>query len=137
MNSTHQKSVSVCLDTEVVRIWNRARPVMQELTSLLPVTRVVLRVLLTRLLLALGLSRGLTVRAVLDTTVMLRQGHAVHALLAGTRVSLGMVVHVRIAQRVSGLAPELGHAQVAVLAILLTMLVTVLEAAHKSLVFAM
>ena len=46
-------------------------------------------------------------------------------------------MHVRTAQRVSGLIPELGHAQVAVLAILLTMLVTVLEAAHKSLEFAM
>ena len=48
-----------------------------------------------------------------------------------------VLVHVRTAQRVSGLIPELVHAQVAVLAILLMVMVTVLEAAHKSLVFAM
>ena len=48
-----------------------------------------------------------------------------------------VLVHVRTAQRVSGLIPELGHAQIAVLAILLAMLVTVLETAHKSPVFAL
>ena len=48
-----------------------------------------------------------------------------------------VLVHVRTAQRVSGLIPELGHAQIAVLAILLMVMVKVLEAAHKSLVFAM
>ena len=47
-----------------------------------------LRVLQTRLLLAPALCRSLSVRAVLDTTATLHQGHAARAQLAGTRVSL-------------------------------------------------
>tara|TARA_A100001035_G_scaffold242580_1_gene209178 strand:- start:301 stop:630 length:330 start_codon:yes stop_codon:yes gene_type:complete len=68
-------------------------------------------------------------------TPLLEQLSRLGVLQAPIRTEV--LVHVRTAQRVSGLTPELGHAQVAVLAILLTMLVTVLEAAHKSLVFAM
>ena len=68
-------------------------------------------------------------------TPLLEQLSRLSVLPANIRTEV--LVHVRTAYRVSGLTSELGHAQVAVLAILLTMLVTVLEAAHKSLVFAM
>ena len=52
----------------------------------------VVHVLITHLLATLGLRRSLRVRAVLDTTVMLRQGRAVPAQLADTRVSLRTVL---------------------------------------------
>ena len=68
-------------------------------------------------------------------TPLLEQLSRLSVLQANIRTEV--LVHVRTAYRVSGLTSELGHAQVAVLAILLTMLVTVLEAAHKPLVFAM
>ena len=61
-----------------------------------------MRVLTTRLLLALDLRLSQRVRAVLDTTatVMRHQAHAVHARLAGTRVSLRMVTRIQCAMRV-------------------------------------
>ena len=49
-------------------------------------------VLLIRLLLALGLRRSPHVRVMPGTTVTLHQAHAVHARLAGTRVSLRTVL---------------------------------------------
>ena len=55
---------------------------------------------ITHLQLALGLRRSQHVRVMRDTTVMLRQAHALHARLAGTRVSLRMVSRIQCAMRV-------------------------------------
>ena len=72
--------------------------------SLRMVTRILcaMRVQRTRLLLALGLRRSHHVRVMRGTTatLMRHQAHAVHARLAGTRVSLRMVTRILCAMRV-------------------------------------
>ena len=61
----------------------------------------VLRARIIPLLLALGLRRSQHVRVMRGTTAMLRQGHAVRARLAGTRVKrLRMVPRLQFAMRV-------------------------------------
>ena len=71
------------------------------MAALVPQEEAVLRVLRTRLPLALGLRLSLTVRVMLGTTATLYQARAVRARLAGTRVKrLRMVSRPLCAMRV-------------------------------------